>query len=38
MVDDDLEDGRMCKVRVHQGAIGTYTIHYGDAALEVTID
>lgn len=38
MVDDDLEDGRMCKVRVYQGAIGTYTISYGDSSLEVTID
>ena len=38
MIDDNLEDGRMCKVRVHQGAIGTYIISYGDDNLEVTID
>lgn len=38
MVDDNIEDGRMCKVRVHQGAIGSYVISYGDSSLEVTID
>ena len=38
MVDDNLEDGRMCKVRIYPGAIGTYAISYGNTSLEVTID
>ena len=33
-----IDDGRMCEVRIHQGAIGTYTVSYGDSNLEVTID
>lgn len=33
-----LEDGRICKVRIYQGAIGTYTVSYGDMSLEVEID
>lgn len=35
---ETLEDGRMCKVRVYPGAIGTYVVSYGNASLEVTID
>ena len=35
---ETLEDGRMCRVRIHQGAIGTYTVSYGEDSLEVTID
>ena len=38
MVDDNLEDGRMCKVRIYPGAIGKYIISYGEESLEVTID
>lgn len=33
-----MNNGNMCKVRIHDGAIGTYIIHYGDYELEVTID
>lgn len=33
-----MNNGNMCKVRVHDGAIGTYTIKYGDYSLDVTID
>lgn len=38
MVDSDIEDGRMCKVRVYPGAIGTYVISYGNESLTVTVD
>lgn len=33
-----MNNGNMCKVRIYDGAIGTYTVHYGDYELEVTID
>lgn len=33
-----MNDGNMCKVRIHDGAIGTYTVNYGEYNLEVTID
>ena len=33
-----MNNGNMCKVRVHDGAIGTYTIKYGDYSLNVTVD
>ena len=33
-----MNNGNMCKVRVHDGAIGTYTIKYGEYELEVTVD
>lgn len=35
---ETLENGYMCRVRIHQGAIGTYTVSYGDYSIEVTID
>ena len=35
---DVLEDGRICEVRIYQGAIGTYTVSYGDISIDVTID
>lgn len=33
-----MNDGNMCKVRIYDGAVGTYTIKYGDYSLEATID
>lgn len=33
-----MNNGNICKVKVHDGAIGTYTIKYGDYSLDVTID
>ena len=33
-----LNDGNMCKVRIHDGAIGSYIVRYGDYSLNVTID
>lgn len=35
---ETLEDGRMCKVRIYPGAIGTYIVSYGENSTEVTID
>lgn len=35
---ETLEDGRMCKVRIYPGAIGTYIVKYGEHSTEVTID
>lgn len=33
-----MNNGNMCKVRVHAGAVGGYTVKYGDYSLEATID
>ena len=33
-----LDEGKMCKVRIYAGAIGTYTIYYGTESIEVAID
>ena len=33
-----MNDGNMCKVRVHDGAVGSYIIKYGNYTLESTID
>ena len=33
-----LDNGKMCKVRIYAGAIGTYTIYYGNESIEVAID
>ena len=33
-----LSNGNMCRVKIHQGAIGTYQVNYGDYSIECTID
>lgn len=33
-----MNNGNMCKVRVHDGAIGSYIVSYGEYSLEVNID
>lgn len=33
-----MNNGNMCKVRIHDGAVGTYTVKYGDYTLDVTVD
>ena len=33
-----MNNGNMCKVQIHDGAIGTYTVKYGDYSLDVTVD
>ena len=35
---ETLNDGNMCKVKIFDGAVGSYTISYGDYNLEVNID
>ena len=33
-----MSEGNICKVRVFDGAVGSYVVHYGDYSLEVNID
>lgn len=33
-----LDDGQMCKVRVYPGAVGGYTVSYGEDTIDVVID
>ena len=35
---ETLNGGNMCKVKVFDGAVGTYTVKYGDYSLEVRVD
>jgi uncharacterized cupredoxin-like copper-binding protein len=35
---EEYEDGRICRVKVHDGATGTYTVNYGEYRLECTVD
>jgi hypothetical protein len=37
-IEEVLEDGRICKVKVHDGAVKTFDVCYGDESLTVTID
>ena len=37
-IDEILEDGRICKVQIHQGAVKTFDLCYGDETLTVTVD
>lgn len=37
-IQEELEDGRMCKVKIHKGAVKTFDICYGEQFLTVTID
>lgn len=37
-IEEILENGRICKVRIADGAIRTFRIYYGEQFLEVTID
>ena len=37
-IEEIMNDGMICKVRVAPDATGTYTLHYGDYSLEVTIE
>lgn len=37
-ITETFEDGRMCKVKVYPGAIGTYDVCYGEQFVTVTID
>lgn len=33
-----MNNGNMCKIQVHDGAVGGYTVKYGDHELNVTVD
>jgi len=33
-----MNNGNMCKVKIHDGAIGSYTVKYGEYTLNVEID
>ena len=33
-----MSEGNICRVRVYDGAVGTYTVKYGDYTLDVTVD
>ena len=35
---ETLNDGNMCKVKVYDGAVDSFTVSYGDYSLEVNID
>lgn len=37
-VEETLNDGKICKVKIHEGAVGKFTLVYGKSSLEVTID
>lgn len=37
-IEETLNDGRICKVKIHEGAVGKFTLVYGKNSLEVTID
>lgn len=37
-VEEILNDGKICKVKIHEGAVGKFTLVYGKNSLEVTID
>lgn len=37
-IDDTMEDGRICVVRIHQGAVKPFKVLYGDMSIDVTID
>lgn len=37
-IEEILDNGRICKVKVHAGAVKTFRIYYGEQFLEVTID
>ncbi len=35
---ETLDDGRVCKVQIHDGAIGTGTLKYGNSTKQITVD
>lgn len=37
-IEETLNDGKICKVKIHEGAVGKFTLVYGKNNLEVTID
>jgi hypothetical protein len=37
-VEETLNNGRICKVKIHEGAVGKFTLMYGTNRMEITID
>ena len=37
-IEEVLNNGQICKIKIHEGAIGKFTLVYGKNSLEVTID
>lgn len=37
-IEETLNGGKICKVKIHEGAVGKFTLTYGKNSLEVTID
>lgn len=37
-IEETLNGGKICKVKIHEGAVGKFTLVYGKNSLEVTID
>lgn len=37
-IEEILNNGRICKVKIHEGAIGKFTLSYGTNSMEITID
>lgn len=37
-IEEILNNGRICKVKIHEGAIGKFTLLYGTNSMEITID
>ena len=33
-----MNNGNMCKVRIHDGATGSYAVNYGEYTLNVEVD
>lgn len=37
-IEEVLNNGQICKVKIHEGAIGKFTLSYGTNSMEITID
>lgn len=37
-IEETLNGGKICKVKIHEGAIGKFTLSYGTNSMEITID
>lgn len=37
-IEETLNGGKICKVKIHEGAVGKFTLMYGTNSMEITID
>lgn len=37
-IEEVLNNGQICKVKIHEGAVGKFTLSYGTNSMEITID